>query len=179
MTGISPKDFFREQDEQAIYGKANGAKNWTLPDPDYVRERVSLDFWHQREIPPLDRILGDLVTTTSRNMVIGPTGIGKTNWLLAAAMAMADGADFLHWRGCGRPRGILYIDGEMSRRLFKTRLEDAECRHGNRPKTLFALSREDFEGCHRWTAKRGRNTLIMLSSCCSALTSSFSTMSRL
>ena len=86
-----------------------------------MRERVSLDFWHQREIPPLDRILGDLVTTTSRIMVIGPTGIGKTNWLLAAAMAMADGADFLHWRGRGRPRGVLYIDGEMSRRLFKTR----------------------------------------------------------
>lgn len=79
MTGISPKDFFREQDEQAINGKANGATSWTLPDPDYVRERVSLDFWHQREIPPLDRILGDLVTTTSRIMVIGPTGIGKTN----------------------------------------------------------------------------------------------------
>jgi hypothetical protein len=156
MTGISPEDFFREQDEQAINGKANGATSWTLPDPDYVRERVSLDFWHQREIPPLDRILGDLVTTTSRIMVIGPTGIGKTNWLLAAAIAMADGADFLHWRGCGRPRGILYIDGEMSRRLFKTRLEDAECRHGNRPKTLFALSREDFEGMPPLDSEEGQ-----------------------
>ena len=135
---------------------ANGATSWTLPDPDYVRERVSLDFWHQREIPPLDRILGDLVTTTSRIMVIGPTGIGKTNWLLAAAMAMADGADFLHWRGCGRPRRILYIDGEMSRRLFKTRLEDAERRLGNRPKTLFALSREDFEGMPPLDSEEGQ-----------------------
>jgi hypothetical protein len=47
MTGISPEDFFREQDEQAINGKAKGATSWTLPDPDYVRERVSLDFWHR------------------------------------------------------------------------------------------------------------------------------------
>jgi AAA domain len=127
-------------------GISPGATSWTLPDPDYVRERVSLDFWHSREIPPLDRILGELVTTTSRIMVVGPTGIGKTNMLMGAGMASADGADFLHWRGCGRPRRVLYIDGEMSRRLFKARLEDAIRRHGNRPKTLFAFSREDFEG---------------------------------
>jgi hypothetical protein len=123
---------------------ANGTSRPNGVDPDYVRERVSLDFWHKREIPPVNPILGELVTTTSRIMVVGPTGLGKTNLLMAAAIAMADGADFLHWHGCGRPRCVLYIDGEMSRRLFKERLDDAVRRHGRRPTTFFAFSREDF-----------------------------------
>ena len=135
----------RQAERQRTRDKTNGKTTWTSPDPEYVRERLSLDFWHERELPPLDPVLGELVTTTSRVMVVGPTGLGKTNLLMAAGIAMADGRDFLHWRGCGRPRRVLYIDGEMSRRLFKTRLADVERRHGGRPATFFAFSREDFE----------------------------------
>jgi hypothetical protein len=125
--------------------KANGASAWTRPDLDYVRERVGLAFWHERGLPPIDPLLGEFVTTTSRILLSGPTGIGKTNVLMGATMALADGGDFLHWRGCGRPRQALYVDGEMSRRLFKARLEDAARRHGNRPEGFFAFNREDFE----------------------------------
>jgi hypothetical protein len=133
----------REKDRQAQ--KPNGHDGWTGPDLDYVRERVSLDFWCERELPPIDPLLGEFVTTTSRILLSGPTGIGKTNILMAATMPVADGADFLHWRGCGQPRRVLYLDGEMSRRLFKARLEDTARRHGNRPGGFFALNREDFE----------------------------------
>jgi AAA domain len=129
-------------------GLPNGhdaAPSLVLPDADYVRQRTSLNFWHDRELPPVDPLLGELVTTTSRILLVGPTGLGKTNISMAAGIAIADGADFLHWRGCGRPRSVLYIDGEMSRRLFKVRLDDAVRRHGNRPPTFFAFSREDFE----------------------------------
>jgi hypothetical protein len=138
------------EDERARYREAhgsapNGSTSWTALNAEYVRERVSLDFWHARELPPLDPLLGDLFTTTSRIMLVGPTGLGKTTILMAAGFVMADGTDFLHWRGGGKPRRVLYIDGEMSRRLFRSRIDDAARRHGNRPSGFYAFSREDFE----------------------------------
>jgi hypothetical protein len=148
MTGRWDYEQAKEEiEDQARDAKAvaNGKGGWKEPHPDYVRERTSLDFWHARELPPIDPLLGELVTTTSRILISGPTGIGKTNLLMAAAMSLADGADFLHWRGCGQPRRGLFLDGEMSRRLFKARLEDAARRHGNRPNGFFPFNREDFE----------------------------------
>jgi hypothetical protein len=84
------------------------------------------------------------VSTTSRILLIGPTGLGKTNFLTALGIAAADGHDFLHWRGRGRPRRVLYIDGEMSRRLARKRLVDAALRHGGMPATFWFLNREDY-----------------------------------
>jgi hypothetical protein len=40
---------------------------------------------------------------------------------------------------------VIYVDGEMSRRLFKARIKDAVRRHGSQPATFFAFSQEDFE----------------------------------
>ena len=100
--------------------------------------------WLTRDIPKPDFLLGELLSTTCRVEVVGPTGLGKTNILLAIAFAIADGADFLHWKGSGKPRRVLFIDGEMSRRLAKERLEDAARRHGGMPGALFYFNREDF-----------------------------------
>jgi hypothetical protein len=100
--------------------------------------------WLERDIPEPDFILGQLISTTSRIELIGPTGIGKSILLLAKAMAAADGRDFLHWRGLGIPRRILFVDGEMSRRLAKRRLVDATRRHGGMPPTFFYFNSEDF-----------------------------------
>jgi hypothetical protein len=100
--------------------------------------------WLTRDIPELDFIFDALVSTTSRMEIIGPTGIGKSNFLLALAMAGADGRDFLRWRSRGIPRRILFVDGEMSRRLAKKRIADATRRHGGMPATFFYLNRDDF-----------------------------------
>jgi hypothetical protein len=100
--------------------------------------------WLDRQIAEPDFLLGDLVSTTSRIEFIGPTGLGKTNLLVAMGMAIADGAGFLHWRSSGKPRRVLYLDGEMSRRLAKKRLADAARRHGRMPATFFFLNREDY-----------------------------------
>lgn len=107
-------------------------------------ELLSLANWVTRDIPDPDLLLGELLSTTCRVELIGPTGIGKSNWLLALGLAVADGRDFLHWRGCGRPRRVLYVDGEMGRRLTKRRLVDAIRRHGRMPETFHYLNREDF-----------------------------------
>jgi hypothetical protein len=110
------------------------------PPPD----RLSLSAWFARDIPAPDFLLGEILSTTSRMEIIGATGIGKSNFLIALGMAVADGGDFLHWRGYGEPRRVLFVDGEMSRRLLKRRLEDGVRRRGITSATFLALSREDF-----------------------------------
>jgi hypothetical protein len=58
------------------------------PDP----STFTAEYWLSRDLPQPDYLLGDLVTTTSRVLLIGPTGIGKTNLGLAIALAMAAGS---------------------------------------------------------------------------------------
>jgi hypothetical protein len=133
--------------------KSNGP---TTPPPtwldrDEILARISFASWLNRDIPPLDRLLGDLLTTTTRMMLVAPTGLGKTNLALAIATVIPLGADFLHWRGAGRPRRALYIDGEMSERLMKQRVVDAARRAGMSEENiallqanLFIVNRADF-----------------------------------
>ena len=109
------------------------------------RPVLTIPEWLARDLPEPDYLLGEWLTTTSRALMIGPTGLGKTNFLLAMGMSAAAGRGFLHWRGKRRAR-VLYIDGEMSRRLLKERITDAARRLGETPLTFLALSHEDIEG---------------------------------
>jgi len=102
----------------------------------------TINAWLARDLPQPDFLMGEWASTTSRGLLVSDTGLGKTNFCLALAFAMALGRDFLHWQS-GRPCRVLYIDGEMSRRLMKTRLADAARRAGAAPETLFVLSRDD------------------------------------
>jgi hypothetical protein len=99
--------------------------------------------WLRREIDPPDLMLGELLSTTTRMMVIGPTGAGKTNFLLAVAFAAAAGGTFLRWAGGGPPRKVLFLDGEMSSRQMKRRIEGAERRARGVPDGLHVLCRDD------------------------------------
>jgi hypothetical protein len=55
------------------------------------------------------------------------------------------GVDFLHWR-IPRPIRALYVDGEMSNRLFKLRGQDVVRRLSVHPKGLHLLNRQDAPG---------------------------------
>jgi AAA domain len=92
-------------------------------------DMLSAKNWISREIPPSDRLLGDLITTTSRMFLVGRTGLGKTMVGLAMAMGMAFGTGFLNWRS-SRPARVLYIDGEMPAELLQQRIRDAARRVG-------------------------------------------------
>jgi hypothetical protein len=106
---------------------------------------LTLTEWLERDdLAEPDFLVGAWLHTTSRALIVGPTGLGKTNFGLALAVSSAAGVDFLHWRAARKAR-VLYIDGEMSRRLMRQRLRDAARRAGAQPSGLVILSREDCE----------------------------------
>jgi hypothetical protein len=107
------------------------------PDPAAeLRSLLSVESWADRDIPPPDRLLGDLVTTTSRWFIVGRTGLGKTMLGFALGAGMASGAGFLHWRSARAAR-VLIIDGEMPGELIKARAIDALRRLAAPPKPGF------------------------------------------
>jgi hypothetical protein len=120
---------------------------------------LTLDQWAERELPPPDFLLGSWLTTTSKVLLAAPTGIGKTNFGLGIAMRCAAGCGFLHWQG-RRAARVLYVDGEMSRRLLKERLAYEETRLGSRPDGFFALSREDVEGFQPLNSPEGQAWML-------------------
>jgi KaiC/GvpD/RAD55 family RecA-like ATPase len=117
---------------------------------------LTLEEWLARDVPEPDHLLGAMLSTTCRALLCGPTGLGKTMFGLAAAIAMAEGRPFLHWRG-GRSCRVLYVDGEISRREMKRRLKDAVRRAEAMPEAdLTLLSREDFESMPPLNTRSGQ-----------------------
>jgi hypothetical protein len=116
---------------------------------------LTLDDWATRNLPAADFISGDWLTTTSRTLLVAPTGIGKTMFTLGLSFAIAFGLAFLNWRGRRKAR-VLFIDGEMSRRLLQQRLRDEEKRWGERPPNFYALSHEDLEDFAPLNTPRGQ-----------------------
>lgn len=114
----------REPEVEAEVESASGPK-FSLAALEYL----AAEGWAKREFPEPIRLLGDLVTSTSRMFLVGATGLGKTMLGIAIAAGMATGTGFLNWP-CDRPARVLYIDGEMPGELVKTRVRDAMRRLG-------------------------------------------------
>jgi hypothetical protein len=109
---------------------------------DFGQITLAIEEWLARDLPSPDRLLGEWLTTTSRVLLNAPTGLGKTNLALALCAHIAAGVDFMHWRAHRMAR-VLFIDGEMSRRLLKRRAQDMVRRLGKNPAGLYLLSHED------------------------------------
>jgi hypothetical protein len=108
--------------------------------PDDILQKLSVSRWLTLDIPPTDWLLGGILSATSKTLGYSPTGLGKTNLYMAAAIHMAAGRDFLHWR-IPRPSRWLYVDGEMPADLAKERIVDAVRRLGGDPGMLYYLNR--------------------------------------
>jgi hypothetical protein len=108
-------------------------------------ERIDGDWWLNRPIERPAPLLGEVICATTRALLGGPTGAGKTHVAMAMAGAMATSRGFLHWLGPARPRTVLYIDGEMARDLIQDRMRDLHRRLGGASlANLHLLCREDF-----------------------------------
>jgi hypothetical protein len=103
---------------------------------------LTVNEWRERNLAEPDFLMGNWLTTTSRVLLTAATGLGKSNLGIALGMRVAAGAGFLHWES-RRSARVLYIDGEMSRRLLRRRVLDEAERLGISPSTFLALSHED------------------------------------
>jgi hypothetical protein len=129
-----------------------------MPDPnDFSAAR-----WLERDLPSLDYLLGDCFTTTTRAELIGPTGIGKSNFALAIAWSIATGSPFLHWRARRAAKRVLYLDGEMSARVARDRMREASKRHGSVPDNLFFINRDDYPGMPPLNTEAGQRFMDAL-----------------
>ena len=99
----------------------NGKHHDAGPDGELIAA-LAVQAWCELSLPPMRRLLGDVVTEAARVFLVGATGIGKTLFAYAIAAALAAGRQFLHW-SCDGPSRVLIIDGEMSARMIKKRAQ--------------------------------------------------------
>jgi AAA domain len=145
-SGTGRKDWVPPPSEEYQQQHPGWDKQAGAPDPE-LRKFLSADAWLKRDFPDPEPLLGELIVAGVRMFIVGRTGLGKTLFGFALAVAMATGQPFLHWRG-GRPVRVLYIDGEMPGALIKQRLCDALLRRPGGPDlagrlTIFARDMED------------------------------------
>ena len=74
---------------------------------------------------------------------------------MGLSFGASSAAGFLHWRGV-RPAKVLFIDGEMSRRLLKKRISEETARFGSHPAGLHFFSAEDVENFAPLNTKQGQ-----------------------
>jgi RecA-family ATPase len=78
---------------------------------------------------------------TSRWLVWGETGVGKTLFALEVAAAIAAGQPFLGSEGRGKNKTVIYLDGELPAETFKERMELVARRYG-KDLTLYGHNRD-------------------------------------
>jgi hypothetical protein len=139
----SARDRPREQAERQGNGRADNSERGEPEVEIGFPLRVG-DWLKRTDLVEPDFLLGHIFSTTTRALMWAPTGLGKTLLGLSLAWTMAAGGKILGWKAKRKAR-VLYIDGEMSRRLLLERLK-AECeRAGVNPDDLelFVFSHED------------------------------------
>jgi hypothetical protein len=97
------------------------------PEP---RGALLLSSWLKRELPPRDYLLGNIMSTTSRWIIYGETGVGKTLFGMDMSGAIASGRGMLSWEGSGIRRRVMYLDGELPAETFKERMEIVARQYG-------------------------------------------------
>jgi hypothetical protein len=89
--------------------------------PEYPLRAVGLGQFLSMKLPPREQILDPWLPTQGLAMIYAPRGVGKTHVSLGIAYAVASGSRFLRWQA-PKPRGVLFIDGEMPARSLQERL---------------------------------------------------------
>lgn len=125
----------------------NGAtkfEDFSVPSLVETRADLLVSAWLDRKLPPRNYLLGEILCTTSRWIIYGETGIGRTLFSVDLAGSVASGNSFLSWKGSGRSARVMYFDGEMPAETFKERMELIGQRYGS-ALTLYGYNRDILE----------------------------------
>jgi RecA-family ATPase len=105
------------------------------------RSDLLLSSWVERKLPQRDYLLGGVFSTTSRWMIFGETGVGKTLLGTDIAGAVAAGKELLGWKGSQRRSRVMYLDGELPAETFQERMRLVADLYG-RDIPLFGYNRD-------------------------------------
>jgi hypothetical protein len=173
------REIAERRDEMVRRWEANDPRERPVPSPngsgDYGAERqrakqigprmdelpLTIEQWRARDLPEPDFICGKWLSTTSRVLISAPTGLGKSNLVIALGQHIGAGLPFLHWNAT-RPAKVLYVDGEMSRRLLRQRIFAEADRHGGDLGGFYALSHEDVERFAPFNTLQGQAWVLAL-----------------
>jgi len=98
-----------------------------------------------KDIPPRQMLLVPCIAQQSVVMIHAERGIGKTYVALGIGFAVASGRTFLRW-SAPEPRGVLYVDGEMSAIMMQERLRGTLASHDEcLPVGQFRIITPDFQ----------------------------------
>jgi hypothetical protein len=95
--------------------------------------------------PPIEFISQPVLLHPGLCLLYGPSGISKTYFVLAWAMAIASGQKFLKWQN-EVPRGVLYVDGELGGRVMQQRVRMLQGGHEFLMKAPFYTASFDDQG---------------------------------
>lgn len=84
-------------------------------------EPVSVSDFLEMDIPPRPTLLDPWLVEPSLAMIHAWRGVGKTNFALEVAWAVASGGQFLMWTA-PKSRQVLYVDGELPMQELHARL---------------------------------------------------------
>lgn len=132
-------DVLREEGEDAVRAMFDKAEKYkAAPGPD-ARSHITVEAWLRRPPPQRDYLFDGVMCTTSRWIINGETGVGKTLLGLELGFAAAAAADFLSWKGVRRCR-VMYLDGEMPAETLQERIKAAADVYGT--VDLYAYNRD-------------------------------------
>ena len=117
----------------------------TSPVADESRIKVvdALDFMAMT-FPPRENLLAPWLPQQGLCMVYAGRGVGKTHFSLGAAYAIASGGPFLNWKA-PRPRGVLFLDGEMPAAVLQERIANIAASSDLEPSAPFRVLTPDLQ----------------------------------
>ena len=136
LTGQHPNAEVNEAAIKEAFG-VGGGKDQDQPD----RTPLLVKSWLELNCHRAITCWVGFCVTTSRWLLFGDTGIGKTLLAMDIAAAVASGAGLLNWAGSGQPHNVLYLDGEMPAETVKERVKVVADRYGN-TMSLWVYSRD-------------------------------------
>ena len=107
----------------------------------FDRRNLLASAWRKRQLPPRDYLLEGVLSTTSRWLISGDTGIGKTLLALELGFAIAAGANFLNWKGVATGAG--HVPRWRNARRDDEGADRSGCGNLRRPMELYAYNRDD------------------------------------